>query len=107
MHLKKLHSFFIIIFLFSFFSVNIAKAQYACECEGGSRTNSASCTDCNSYCSAYGTHSCVQASTGTTGNNSGPVNLTNPLTGNQTASDIPTLPGKIINAVLGLVGYLA
>ncbi len=36
-----------------------------------------------------------------------PVELTNPLTGTTKSEGIPTLLGKIINAVLGIVGSLA
>lgn len=35
------------------------------------------------------------------------VPLTNPLTGNQTSIEIPVLIGRIIKAVLGIVGSLA
>lgn len=38
---------------------------------------------------------------------SGSVPLTNPLTGNQTSIEIPVLIGRIIKAVLGIVGSLA
>ncbi|MFH1582799.1 MAG: pilin [Candidatus Falkowbacteria bacterium] len=37
----------------------------------------------------------------------GTVSLTNPLTGTQTSEGIPTLLGKIINSILGIVGSLA
>lgn len=37
----------------------------------------------------------------------GTVQLTNPLTGNATNKDIPTLLGTIINSILGVVGSLA
>ncbi len=38
---------------------------------------------------------------------SGAVSLTNPLTGTQKSEGIPTLLGKIINSVLGIIGSLA
>ncbi len=38
---------------------------------------------------------------------SGTVSLTNPLTGTQSSESIPVLLGKIINAVLGVIGSLA
>lgn len=36
-----------------------------------------------------------------------PVKLTNPLTGNSTSTDIPTLIGKVIKIAIGIVGSLA
>lgn len=38
---------------------------------------------------------------------SDPVSLTNPLTGDQASIEIPVLIGRIIEAVLGIVGSLA
>ncbi|PIT93804.1 hypothetical protein COU00_02430 [Candidatus Falkowbacteria bacterium CG10_big_fil_rev_8_21_14_0_10_43_11] len=40
-------------------------------------------------------------------NNADPVSLTNPLTNNTSGVDIPTLIGRVINGVLGVVGSLA
>ena len=90
---------FIIFFLLHFLLfINICLAD--CICNGNVSPNK-SYDDCQldaPYCHWEG--AVPSTSNGT-------VQLKNPLTGDTTASNIPTLLGKAINAVLGIVGSLA
>lgn len=95
--IKKLAIIFLLMSS-AFMFVNIAYAV-DCDCGGGKTATAATITDCPTVCAnQYGN------SNKTTNNNS-PVSLPNPLgTSNPTPQ---ILIGKIINALLGLVGSIA
>lgn len=107
---KKGNKFFILAaFLFIFFgAINLSSAaEQACTCKDGTKATLASCTDCTALCANHQTAlTCVPVAnlpaTSTPG--SSVVSLENPL-GTITSPQI--LMGKIINAVLGVVGSIA
>ena len=92
----------LLIIISTFLLVNIAYAEDTgtCSCSSGSdsTTTQASCPDV-----------CTWTATSVTSDTT--VSLTNPLTGKtsytESSEGIPSLLGKIISAVLGLVGSLA
>jgi hypothetical protein len=91
--MKKIIFLTIIISLFVLANYSFAAD---CSCPEGSDTPFISGT---TNCPA----GCKPIAPGT----SGAVKLDNPLTGSATNTDIPTLLGKVINSVMGVIGSLA
>ena len=87
--------FTIFLFLIFIFSVNINDvfAQFQCRCTG---TDDIPVSEC-APCLAVGCE-CIPNAGG------GGTTLNNPL---KNIEDVPTLVGKVINAILGIVGSLA
>ena len=86
--------FLLLIFLIPISAINAGTCRRGTETAGSCSTVS----DCDTGYECY---------ISSTGGSAGTVSLTNPLTGTQTSEGIPTLLGKIISSVLGIVGSLA
>lgn len=112
----------IIVLLVAFFITSHyaeADSNYICNCSGNTmRVTSCDqcpvdCTSCtfqppaNSIGGGSGSGAPAGGGTGSGGAPSAPVKLTNPLTGNATSKDIPTLLGNIISYAMGIIGSLA
>ncbi|MFA5360261.1 MAG: pilin [Patescibacteria group bacterium] len=91
---KKL--FLLILFIIAIFLPNIILAAW--ECPGGTMSYG-SADECNTSGCAAGCQMVTEPSSG------GTVTLDNPLGKGNT--DIPTLLGKVINSIMGVIGSLA
>ncbi|MFH1523085.1 MAG: pilin [Patescibacteria group bacterium] len=87
----------ILVLFFFLFNVKIEVVQAVkCDCGGDKKADAATLIDCPKACKEkHGSGS------------GGTVQLTNPLTGESTNISPQILIGKIINAILGIVGSLA
>ncbi|MDO8592832.1 MAG: pilin [bacterium] len=95
-----------------------ADSNAICDCDGNtSWVTNCSTDNCPDVCSCtYSPNSNISGNGAVAPNISGPgasgapgqpVQLTNPLTGNATSKDIPTLLGNIIQYAMGIIGSLA
>ncbi len=113
---KKGNKLFILVaVLFLFFgAINTTlAAEQACTCKDGTKVTVPSCSpDCTNICSSHQTTlTCIPVSNlpAASTNSSGSVTLNNPLcpASNPNCTSPQLLIGKIINAVLGVVGSIA
>ena len=96
----KLTLFLIFLSLFFSTGANYAHAKYRCMAGGGLLYDTIN--DCLS--SGCLPADCVSVPDSTSG---GTVSLNNPLTGTASSDTVPTLLGKIVLAVMGVVGSIA
>ncbi|MFH1254974.1 MAG: pilin [bacterium] len=91
--MKKIFVFFLTLIVIFLLNTSLAKAD--CECPNGTvlKSGAVSAEECKTL-----QENCTISSSAT-------VSLANPL--GQGKTDIPTLLGKIINSVLGIIGSLA
>ena len=94
---KKIITFSLIFFALFLINTNLVFAD-ACQCSDGSQYN-VPCDNCATTCSTHD----GQASCTTGGTSSGDTTFPNPIG----TDSIQVLIGKIIQAVLGIVGSLA
>ena len=91
-------------FLFLLFNITIVQADFSCVCKNNKKTIETSCNNCVQKCvdSSSVIQSCIEI--GQAKDTNSPVKLDNPL---GTDASPQKLIGRVINAVLGIVGSLA